>query len=455
MRRALPASLAIHLGLLGGAYLLFTGTTLPDPDGVESMTVDVIPIVATTNVTPSEAEIEQSVPLVSAGADEVAPETEPEQMLEAETVETLDPVETATAETVEAEPPAEVEPLAEMEPPEEIEPPVELAEPMRMAVLPQPIEPQPIEPLPRVPVTEPVQPAVAEPPPAETAAEPMAAEEVPQVLTAAPLGPDPIEDAMPVSLAADAPELAAAEAIEPDLEPVPEELAAQELAPQQPLPETPAEAVPEQVEPIELALADPAQATPLTAELTEEFETAPVPRPRTDKQVSEPTYPEEPVKKAEPKKAEPKKAEPEKKKVADKKPEKKTEKAPPRKQRVANVGNGGQNQADAAAGKASGGKGRKSEAGNAEVTKYPGVVRQRLNRNLRAPKGGDRGEVHVAFVVSRGGQVSNIAIVRSSGSSRLDEAALATVKRAAPFPPIPEAAGRSTWPFTIPLAFTR
>jgi protein TonB len=45
--------------------------------------------------------------------------------------------------------------------------------------------------------------------------------------------------------------------------------------------------------------------------------------------------------------------------------------------------------------------------------------------------------------------------VASSGSPVLDKAAVETVRRAAPFPVIPEGAGRSSWPFTVPLAFTR
>ena len=54
-----------------------------------------------------------------------------------------------------------------------------------------------------------------------------------------------------------------------------------------------------------------------------------------------------------------------------------------------------------------------------------------------------------------GGGVGGVRIVRSSGSPVLDKAALETVRRAAPFPAIPESAGRSNWPFTVPLAFAR
>jgi protein TonB len=37
----------------------------------------------------------------------------------------------------------------------------------------------------------------------------------------------------------------------------------------------------------------------------------------------------------------------------------------------------------------------------------------------------------------------------------VDQAALQAVRKASPFPPIPENAGRSSWEFSVPLAFTR
>jgi periplasmic protein TonB len=98
-------------------------------------------------------------------------------------------------------------------------------------------------------------------------------------------------------------------------------------------------------------------------------------------------------------------------------------------------------------------------AGNAAVSNYPGQVVTRLRRALRYPAEARRarvtGEVHVSFTVSANGAVGGISVVRSSGSPILDQAAIQTVQSAAPFPAIPPAAGRSSWPFTVPLAFTR
>ena len=107
----------------------------------------------------------------------------------------------------------------------------------------------------------------------------------------------------------------------------------------------------------------------------------------------------------------------------------------------------------------SGGNAQAQQAGNAAVSNYPGQVVTRLRRALRYPSAARRerltGEVHVSFTISAGGGVGGISISRSSGSPILDQAAVETVQRAAPFPAIPAAAGRSSWPFTVPLAFTR
>ncbi|MDN2568354.1 energy transducer TonB, partial [Aquibium sp. A9E412] len=98
-------------------------------------------------------------------------------------------------------------------------------------------------------------------------------------------------------------------------------------------------------------------------------------------------------------------------------------------------------------------------SGNAAVSNYPGKVVAKLRRALRYPAEARRqrlrGEVQVAFTVSRDGGVAALRVARSSGSPVLDRAALDTVRRAAPFPPIPAAAGRASWSFSLPLRFAR
>lgn len=116
-------------------------------------------------------------------------------------------------------------------------------------------------------------------------------------------------------------------------------------------------------------------------------------------------------------------------------------------------GNGGSNNADAIASAASsaqqagGGSG-----GEAETARYPGEVLRKLRRALRSGNG-PSGEVVVRFTVLANGQVAGVSIGRSSGNAAVDQAGLATVSRAAPFPPIPPQADRSDWTFDVPLAF--
>lgn len=129
-------------------------------------------------------------------------------------------------------------------------------------------------------------------------------------------------------------------------------------------------------------------------------------------------------------------------------------------------GSAGQNQADARRGSAQGsaqgtatnqsaGNQRRSEAGNAAVSNYPGQVARRLSSAVRPQRSRERGQVVISFTVGRSGSVSGIRIARGSGSQALDQAAIDTVNRAAPFPPIPDAAGRASWTFSLPVAFTR
>jgi protein TonB len=133
-------------------------------------------------------------------------------------------------------------------------------------------------------------------------------------------------------------------------------------------------------------------------------------------------------------------------------------------------GSGGRDQADAKRGVTEGrAEGRAaspsdntqeaSAAGNAAVSNYPGKVVAKLRRALRYPSEARsrrlNGVVQVRFVVGSSGDVGSVGLASSSGSPILDDAALATVNRAAPFPPIPEGAGRRSWTFTVPLAFLR
>lgn len=153
------------------------------------------------------------------------------------------------------------------------------------------------------------------------------------------------------------------------------------------------------------------------------------------------------------------KPEPKPETAAKSKPPEKTAKPkPPAKPKPTTAGSGGKSDANAAASfAASGGSGKVAAGGSAAESRYPGLVQAALRRALRFPSnaGNARGQALVQFLVAANGSVSGITIVSSTGSAALDQAAMDTVRRAAPFPPIPADAGRSSWSFTLPLQFRR
>ena len=173
--------------------------------------------------------------------------------------------------------------------------------------------------------------------------------------------------------------------------------------------------------------AQPPAATPppaLEPLSSEDLKTAPIPQTLSFERTSRPTYPRQPRQQSRPSASQPSQS-----------------------------GNGGANNADAVA--SAGGAAQQAgsgSGGDAEVARYASQVLGKLRRALRRSNG-PRGEVLIRFTVQANGQVSSIGIGRSSGNAAVDQAGLATVNRAAPFPPIPPQANRSTWTFDVPLAF--
>jgi protein TonB len=80
--------------------------------------------------------------------------------------------------------------------------------------------------------------------------------------------------------------------------------------------------------------------------------------------------------------------------------------------------------------------------GNAAASTYPGQVMRHLARVPR-PRADTRGSALVQFSISEEGRLASVRVARSSGSARLDRAALTVVERAAPFPAPPAGADRS------------
>ncbi|WP_299848317.1 TonB family protein [uncultured Roseovarius sp.] len=91
---------------------------------------------------------------------------------------------------------------------------------------------------------------------------------------------------------------------------------------------------------------------------------------------------------------------------------------------------------------ASTGKSKRQATGNVAVSNYPGKVMKKISR-VPKPRVGSKGTSVVAFTISSSGGIGAISLSRSSGSSKLDQAALRVVRRAAPFPPPPTGARRS------------
>jgi protein TonB len=61
----------------------------------------------------------------------------------------------------------------------------------------------------------------------------------------------------------------------------------------------------------------------------------------------------------------------------------------------------------------------------------------------------------MTFVLGSNGAVRSARIIARSGHAALDTAALAMVRRAAPFPAFPAGVGKSTMTFSVPVKFAR
>ncbi|WP_051631283.1 energy transducer TonB family protein [Afifella pfennigii] len=90
------------------------------------------------------------------------------------------------------------------------------------------------------------------------------------------------------------------------------------------------------------------------------------------------------------------------------------------------------------------------------LSSYNSRVYAHLARHKRFPPGARRnGTATVRFTLSASGNAQGLRLVAGSGDAALDEAAVAMVRRASPFPPIPAEVGRSSMTFTVPINFAR
>lgn len=93
-----------------------------------------------------------------------------------------------------------------------------------------------------------------------------------------------------------------------------------------------------------------------------------------------------------------------------------------------------------------------------EKQHYLAALAAKIDRSKYYPLGsrrrGEEGKVVIHFVIQKNGELTEISVVESSGSKRLDAAALKTVRRVTPFRPIPEVLKRDHWPISVPIAFS-
>ncbi len=93
----------------------------------------------------------------------------------------------------------------------------------------------------------------------------------------------------------------------------------------------------------------------------------------------------------------------------------------------------------------------------AQLTSWHRKIAVQLERHKNYPVSAqarrETGVTTVAFTIDREGKVVASRIVRSSGFESLDQETIATVRRAAPFPPPPENLPGPTFDFTVPIQF--
>lgn len=87
-------------------------------------------------------------------------------------------------------------------------------------------------------------------------------------------------------------------------------------------------------------------------------------------------------------------------------------------------------------------------------TAYLGKLRTHLEQHKINPRTQFVGTAVVEFTVGANGEITSRRIKKSSGSKALDEAALASIERAAPFPPIPDGLHRNELEVSVPFKFT-
>ena len=88
---------------------------------------------------------------------------------------------------------------------------------------------------------------------------------------------------------------------------------------------------------------------------------------------------------------------------------------------------------------------------------YDGLLVAQIQRNKNYPPAAQRTNIQgrpvVRFTLARNGSLLSVELLKSCGHSMLDDAAVATIKRAAPFPPFPPELTQPENTWNVPVNF--
>lgn len=84
---------------------------------------------------------------------------------------------------------------------------------------------------------------------------------------------------------------------------------------------------------------------------------------------------------------------------------------------------------------------------------YMGEIAKKLQRNKINPRSTQQGTVLLGFTVDSRGEILTRTVIQSSGSKLLDDAAMASLERAAPFPPLPGDVSNTPLELQVPFRF--
>lgn len=99
--------------------------------------------------------------------------------------------------------------------------------------------------------------------------------------------------------------------------------------------------------------------------------------------------------------------------------------------------------------------GAAKEGGNASAMRaYEGKLHEHLAKKMVRPRAGERvGRVVVRFTIDPTGKVLSREVAETSGFKGIDDAALASIDKASPFPPIPSEVASGPLERTVPIRY--